>query len=329
MTSVFLTGATGLIGGNIAQQLTARGDEVRALVRPGSATGPLEEIGVTIVRGDVSDADAVLRAAQESEYAIHSAAVLGGPSQSPDEHESVNVVGTRNVLDAAKKLGMFRVVSLSTTTFFDARDEPLTEHSPLDPSPSDDPYTLTKRRAFLDAMSRVADGQDICIVISGGAFGPSPLAERSMAVPSFNQRAVAAIQGELTSYVSFPVPWVYAADVATASISALERGVAGERYLAFGRPEDVGSIPFFCNVACEVAGSPNRVDPVPTDDLDREEVAARLGPSIVALGRKRFPEPFFRNELTVERLAYRPMPLQDGLAITIPWLRLHHLLQQP
>jgi dihydroflavonol-4-reductase len=328
MTSVFLTGATGLIGGNIAQQLRERGDEVHALVRPGSEAGPLEEMGVRVVRGDVSDAEAVRRAADKSEYAIHSAAVLGGPRQRPDEHESVNVQGTGNVLDTAREVGVARVVSLSTTTFFEARDEPLTEHSPLDPSPSEDPYTLTKRRAFLDAMRRVEEGEDICIVISGGAYGPSPLAERSMAIPSFNQRAVAAIQGELTSYVSFPVPWVFAADVAAASIAAMERGVAGERYLAFGRQEDVGSIPFFCNVACEVAGSPNRVVPVPPEDLDRPEVAARLGPSIVALGRKRFPEPLFRNDLTVERLAYTPMPLVDGLGITVPWLRLHNLLRE-
>jgi dihydroflavonol-4-reductase len=327
MTTVFLTGATGLIGANIARLLTSRGDAVRALVRPGSPADPLEDMGVTVVRGDIADFESVLQAATGADCAIHSAAVLGGPSQRIEEHESVNVVGTRNVLDAAAKRGLSRVVSLSTTTFFEAYDEPLTEHSPLDPSPSGDPYTQTKRLAYLDAMRRVDAGQDICVVISGGAFGPSPLAERSMVVPSFNQRAVAAIRGELTSYVSFPVPWVYAEDVASASVAALELGVAGERYLAFGLPADVGSIPFFCNTACEVAGSPRRVATVPRDALDDPAVAARLGPSIVALGKKRFPEPFFRNDQTVERLHYRPMPLADALGVTIPWLRQHDLLR--
>ncbi len=328
MRSVFLTGATGLIGANIAQLLRGRGDAVRALVRPGSPAGPLEEMGVIVVRGDITDPDAVMRAAEGADCAIHSAAVLGGPRQPPEEHEAVNVDGTRNVFSAAAGLGLSRVVSLSTTTFFQASDHPLTEQSPLDPSPSTDPYTQSKRRAYLEAMSRVAEGQDICVVISGGAFGPSPLAERSMAVPSFNQRAVAAIQGELTRHVSFPVPWVYAADVAAASVAALERGVAGERYLAFGRQEDVGSIPFFCNMACEVAGSPRRVASVSTEELDRPEVAESFGPSLVALARKRFPEPLFRNDLTVERLGYRPLPLVEGLEATVPWLRSHKLLQE-
>src|SRR3954452_5693684 len=136
MSRVFLTGATGMIGSNIA-------------------------------RGDTTDADAVLRAADGCEYVIHSAAVLGGQTQVAGEHEAVNVVGTGHVLDAAATVGATRVVQLSTTTFFDAQDAPLTEHSPLDPNPSDDPYTVTKRAAYLDAMHRVDGGQDICIVISG------------------------------------------------------------------------------------------------------------------------------------------------------------------
>ena len=57
MSRVFLTGATGMIGSNIAEQLVERGDDVRALVREGSDAAPLEAMGVEIVRGDITDAD--------------------------------------------------------------------------------------------------------------------------------------------------------------------------------------------------------------------------------------------------------------------------------
>ena len=224
MTTIFLTGATGLIGSNVAEQLVERGDQVRALVRPGSDARGLEALGVSVVRGDVRDADSVRRAAEDCRFAIHSAAVLGGPVQAPEEHEAVNVRGTAHVLDAAAEFGFECAVALSTTTFFEVAGEPLREGSPLDPSPSTDPYTQTKRRAFLDAMRRVQEGQDVRIVVSGGAFGRAPLPERSMAVPSFNQRAVAAIEGELRESVAFPIPWVYAADVARAAVRALDRG---------------------------------------------------------------------------------------------------------
>jgi nucleoside-diphosphate-sugar epimerase len=315
-----------MIGANMAKLLRERGDGVRALVRLGSETRPLEELGVEIVRGDVTDAGEVLGAAEGSEYAIHSAALLGGPTQAMDEFMMVNAAGAGNVFDAAAKVGIRRVVALSTTTFFDMWNEPFTEHSPLDPTPSEDPYTQTKRAAYLDAMARVDDGQDICIVISGGAYGPSPLPERSMVAPSFNQRAALAIEGKLTEYVAIPVPWVYGDDVAGASITALERGVAGERYLGFGRPEDVSSMVAFCNLACEVAGSPNRVQEVTTDQLDDPDVQARFGPSLIALAKRKYPTPWFRNEQTVERLGYEPLSLEEGLRRTIPWLREKKLL---
>ncbi|MBW2422785.1 MAG: NAD-dependent epimerase/dehydratase family protein [Deltaproteobacteria bacterium] len=322
MSSVFLTGATGLIGSNIAEQLCARGDEVQALVRPGSDAGALESLGVRIVRGDITNVDDVLRAAQGCELAIHSAAVLGGASQDLGEHEAVNVRGAANVYDAAEKLRMERVVALSTTTFFEASEEPLTEHSPLDPNPSQDPYTITKRQAFIDAMQRAEKGQHICVVISGGAYGPAPLAQRAMLAPSFNQRAVDAIKGELSENVAFPIPWVYAPDVAAASVAALERGVSGERYLAFGQPEDVGSIAFFCNKACEAAGVAHRVSEVTAADIDRDPALAEAyGPSLVALLRKRFPTPFFRYPQTLERLDYQPLSLDEGMRRTVAWLR--------
>ena len=44
-----------------------------------------------------------------------------------------------------------------------------------------------------------------------------------------------------------------------------------------------------------------------------------------ALARQRFPEPYFVNDLTVERLDYRPVPLDDALRVTLDWLRATHL----
>ena len=78
MTCVLVTGATGLIGSNICKQLIEQGDTVRALVRDLGAAQGLADLGVTLVQGDIADAESVLRAAEGAEAAIHSAAVLGG-----------------------------------------------------------------------------------------------------------------------------------------------------------------------------------------------------------------------------------------------------------
>jgi nucleoside-diphosphate-sugar epimerase len=327
MKTVFVTGGTGLIGSNICEQLIRRGDRVRALARPGSETGPLRDLGVEIVEGDITDAASVTRAAEGCEGVIHSAAVLGGPTQDMGEHQRVNTGGVANVFDAAQAVGIQRVVTLGTTTYFDFKTSPLTESSPVDPDASGDPYTVTKCAAFLEAMRRADAGLDVSVVIPGGTFGPAPAVHRAMAPPSFNLRIVWALQGNFDAAVSFPIPWSLASDVAYASIAALDRGRRGEKYLAFAGQGDVSTMATFCNRACEIAGVPHRVREITATDLDAsEEVRNRVGPSLVALAHQRFPEPYFVNELTVERLDYHPQSIDDGLRATVEWLHHHDLV---
>jgi nucleoside-diphosphate-sugar epimerase len=282
---------------------------------------------VTVVEGDITDAGSVTKAAEGCDGVIHSAAVLGGPSQDMGEHQRVNTGGVANVLDAAEANGITRVVTLGTTTYFDFKNSPLTEHSPFDPNAAGDPYTVTKGAAFLEAMRRAETGLDVCVVIPGGTFGPAPGVNRAMEPPSFNLRIVWALLGKFDAAVAFPIPWSLASDVAYASIAALDRGVRGEKYLAFARQEDVSTMAAFCNRACELAGVPHRVHEISAAELDaNEDVRKRVGPSLEALAHQKFPEPFFVNDLTVERLDYHPQSIDDGLQATIDWLYRHDLV---
>lgn len=327
MSSIFVTGGTGLIGSNICQQLVERGDTVHALARPGSDTGGLVELGVKIVEGDITDTASVRRAADGCEFAIHSAAVLGGASQDMGEHQRVNTGGVANVFDAAEQLGMKRVVTLGTTTYFHFEDSPLSERSPLHPNPAGDPYTQTKRAAFVEAMRRAEEGMDVCVVIPGGTFGPAPCVQRSMEAPSYNLRIVLGSEGKFNEAVQFPIPWSYAADVAFVAIAALEKGIRGEKYLAFANAEDVGSMAMFVNRAMEIAGNPNRVHDITVADLDADPALRdRVGPSLDALARTRFPVPYFDNAHTRSLLGYRPKSLDEGLRATVAWLREHKLM---
>lgn len=327
MSTIFLTGATGLIGSNIAAQLLARGDRVRALVRPGSDGSDLDALGVEIARGDITDPDDVRRAAEGCDAAIHSAAVLGGASQDAEEHARVNTDGARAVLDAARELGMRRTVTLGTTTYFDFDAEPLSEHSPLHPNPASDPYTQSKRLAYIEAMDRAASGQDVCVVIPGGTFGPAPCVARSMEAPSYNLRIALTARGEFAESVQFPIPWTYAPDVAAIVVAALDRGVSGETYLAFTSADDVGSMAMFCNRAMELAGLPQRVEEITRAQLDADPALQdAIGPSLVALVQRDFPEPFFTNELTRARLGHESKSLDDALLETIAWMRTAGLL---
>jgi nucleoside-diphosphate-sugar epimerase len=313
---VLVTGATGLVGSNVCRMVLARGDEATALVRPAANTAELAALGVVLAKGDVTDAASVKRAAEGCDGAVHCAAMLGGLSQNIDEFRAVNVDGTMNVLDAA----LARTVVLSTTTFFAMDAHPLTESSPVADA-SNDPYTITKREAFLEMTARAHNGQDVIVVVPGGIYGPAPVVERALAPTSFNRAILSALRGRLGEYVRFPIPWVFVDDVARATLLALERGEAGGRYIAMGQPDDAVSTAAFLNRACELAGVEHRLVDVDVNDGNASELERTFGPSLVQLARRSYPTPFFDNAATVTALDYHPTSLDGGLVNTIDWLR--------
>ena len=318
MTTYLVTGGTGLIGSNVCRLLVEQGDSVRALVRPGSEYGPLTEIGVEAVEGDVQSLEDFLRAGDGCEFIVNSAALLGGAAQNIEEQKLTNVGGSYNAYDAASTLGI-RCVTLSSTPFLDHR-ETLTEDATVAADWSDDPYTQTKGAAFVEAKRRAAqDGADIIVVIPGGTYGPGVVLSRAMQATSYNRVIRGAVNGKLSDYVTYPVPWVFAADVASVCLAAATKGTSGRTYLAFGA-EDAQSTAAWLNVALEVAGRDHRITEVTIDPGD-PEAEARYGATLVELAQRRFPVPWFDNSVTRAELGYAPRSLRQGMEQTIPWLR--------
>lgn len=189
--------------------------------------------------------------------------------------------------------------------------------------PPDDPYTVTKLAAFREVHRRAEDGEDVLTCHPGAIYGPGLVAQRALHRTSFNRVLLAAMRGKLTAYLGFPVTWVAAADVASGSIAALDRGVPGSRYWLMGRPEDEISTAAGCNRACELAGVEHRVE-----DLDHrtapQEVLDMFGPTLYAIAEAAAdadrPLRTAANP-THDQLGYDPMSLDEGLGLLIPWLR--------
>ncbi|HXN62884.1 MAG TPA: NAD-dependent epimerase/dehydratase family protein [Acidimicrobiales bacterium] len=323
MSTIFVTGGTGLTGANVCQQLAQRGDAVRALVRNPDEAAALGELGIELVQGDIARAEDVLAAAKGCEAAIHTAALLGGASQDMADFQAVNVVGTTNVLEAGRAHGMRRVVALSTSTFFDLTQPGPREQAPVLAHPPDDPYTVTKLAAFREVHERAEAGDDVLTCHPGAIYGPSLVTRRALHPTSFNAVLLGAIRGRIPMFLDFPVTWVAAADVAGGSIAALDRGVSGERYWLVGRPEDEVSTAAGCNRACAIAGVEHRVEDVDYRS-DPEALIAAFGPTLMAIAEaaantERTPRS--AANLTAERLGYDPMSLDDGLELLIGWLR--------
>jgi dihydroflavonol-4-reductase len=318
MAKYLVTGGTGLIGSNVCRLMIEAGDQVRALVRPGSEYEQLEAIGVETFQGDIQSGEDFLRAAEGCEAIVHSAALLGGNAQDMAESQKSNAEGAYHAYDAAAKHG-FRVVALSSTPFF-KHETTLTEDAEVADNWSDDPYTLTKGAAYVEAMRRVAEsGEDIVITIPGGTFGPGLVLSRAMSRTSFNRAIRAAVNGKIHDYVSYPVPWVFAEDVAAGCVAAITKGTKGRKYLLFGK-EDAQTNAVFLNTACEVAGVDHRVAELKIDPNNPEHVAT-YGETLVELAQRHYPVPWFDNTITRQDLGYAPRSLREAMEQTIPWLR--------
>jgi dihydroflavonol-4-reductase len=117
---VFVTGATGFIGSEVARRLRARGDHVRALVRNPAKAAELQAIGCELVAGELDDLAAIRSGMEGCDAVIHGAAIyeVGIPkSRRPAMYEA-NVKGTENVLRAALDLKVAKVVYVSTVNAF-------------------------------------------------------------------------------------------------------------------------------------------------------------------------------------------------------------------
>ena len=280
--------------------------------RVGPGGGPQDVAGVGDVAGHDLDAQG------------HEGTGVGTwASQNLPDFEAVNVDGTRHVLDAAEALGLRRVVAVSTGTFFDTAGGLEREDAPVMKEPSSDPYTITKMKAFQDAMARAAAGQDVVTTHPGAIYGPSPVASNALGRTSFNRVLLSALRQRITRYLTFPVSWVFAEDIARGCLLALDGGVSGERYMLDGRPEDIVSTAEACNRISALAGLDHRVEDIAaSDDPELIEV---FGPTLVAIAAKlasaQPPRRALTESKTYKRLGYDPRSLDDGLRITTSWFR--------
>ena len=159
--AVLVTGAGGFIGSHLVEELLARGQRVRALVRYTSSggIGLLDAIParlrerLDVCHGDIRDARAVRQAAAGCTRIYHLAALIGIPYSyvAPDSYVAVNVQGTLHVLEAAREQGVERVVVTSTSEVYGtAQYTPIDELHPLN---AQSPYAATKVGADQLALS--------------------------------------------------------------------------------------------------------------------------------------------------------------------------------
>jgi len=171
-STCFITGATGFVGGHLAEACAGRGHKVRTIARASSDTALLDRIGAEIISGDILDAHTVRKAVDGADVIIHCAGKVGdhGPV---DEYRTVNVEALRVILEACKGKPLTRFVHMSSLGVYEARHHHGTDESDPLPATHLDGYSQTKVEADRLALEyQRKHGVPVVVLRPGFVYGP-------------------------------------------------------------------------------------------------------------------------------------------------------------
>ncbi|HET90696.1 MAG TPA: NAD-dependent epimerase/dehydratase family protein [Chloroflexi bacterium] len=224
-----ITGATGFLGHTLCPYLVERGYPLRALVRPSSTWDFVRDLGVELRWGDIREPDAVHAAVQGCRAVIHAAGEFRFWGKR-DDFFTVNLEGTRTMLEAARQAQVERFIYISTVAVVGAPHSSTVIDEEYPPAPQDD-YQRSKLAAEHLALHYYHHYGLPSIVLRPGAFyGPG---SRYAFNRLFFEDPLKGIQVQVHhgKHVNFPI---YIQDVAQAIERALERGRPGQVYNVSG-----------------------------------------------------------------------------------------------
>jgi NAD+-dependent farnesol dehydrogenase len=170
-----VTGATGFIGGRLVRLLSARGENVVALCRETSDVTALKQYNIEVRRGDIGNGRSLDDLFYGVDRIYHLAAYARNWARNPDTYTRVNVDGLRNVLQAAVRTGVSKVVFVSSeVTFGPSNGSPVTE-KPINDADIFNDYQQSKIIAESVVPDYISQGLEVVIVNPSRLFGPGLL----------------------------------------------------------------------------------------------------------------------------------------------------------
>jgi dihydroflavonol-4-reductase len=222
---ILVTGGTGFVGGAVVRALLKRGAAVRVLARNPEKARTLEAQGVDIALGDLLDPSSLERAMQGVETLYHVAAVyeLGG-TVDEETMRRTEIDGTRNVLEAARKANVKKIVYTSTVYTIGAAKGQVGTESTVHRGYYLNRYERAKCDTEQLVLEYVRQGLPIVIVNPAGIYGPNDFKISGRSI-------ITAIRGGYPAVCEMTWPVIYIDDAAEGHVLAAERGRIGERYI--------------------------------------------------------------------------------------------------
>jgi dihydroflavonol-4-reductase len=319
--TVVVTGANGHVGANLVRALLAEGRSVRALVY--HSRRALQGLEVELVEGDVRDFASLQRGFEGAEVVYHLAAHISIRMNEWPLVEAINVLGTRNVVEASLQGGIRRLVHFSSIHAFNEQphDKPVDESRPLKipESPDIAPYDRSKAAGEREVRQGIARGLDAIIINPTAIVGPHDY------YPShFGQAILSLAQGNLPVLVPGGFNWVDVRDLIAGAMRAEREAPTGAKYLLSGHWLSVADV---AALITELTGvrAPYVVCPI---------WLARLGlPFSMTFARLTGTRPLYTkvsldsllayryisHDKATRELAYHPRPFRETLLDTLRW----------
>lgn len=325
-----ITGATGLLGGNLAGHLAGEGHEVIATKRGSSKTSHLDEFDIDWVDASLDDVDSLARAFDGADVVFHCAAAVSVQYEVRPWIYAANVNGTKNVLDAVRQSGAKRLVHCSTVGAIG----PSTDGTPCDETQTwnndqfglADAYTSTKYESQKLVLEAAKDDVDAVVVNPGYMIGPYD------ARPSSGELVVQIVKRKIPGYPPGRNTFVDVRDVVRGMAAAAEKGRRGELYIMAGH-----NIPYreFFDLVSHLAGTRPISFPAP------QFAATVLGWAGDLYSKATGNEPLlnsatvrwsttngfiFSSEKAQRELGYEISPLEPAIQSALDWFRAHDML---
>jgi nucleoside-diphosphate-sugar epimerase len=228
---VLVTGASGFLGGELVKQLVARGEKVRIIRRPQSNLFFLKtmESQLEILEGDILDITSLEEAMTGVDKVYHSAAMISYDSASHDQMYKVNVEGTANVVNAALKMQVKKLLHVSSIAAIGAKPgpEPITETVKWEKHPCNTYYGITKMLAEREVFRGIEEGLP-AVIINPGIIVGTGHDEHKATMRVFKRIA----GGKFPFFMRGTNGFADVEDVAKAAILLMDSDLQGERFIA-------------------------------------------------------------------------------------------------
>jgi dihydroflavonol-4-reductase len=317
--TIAVTGATGHVGANLVRTLLIKSNIVRVVLHKNRQA--VQGLDVEVVEGDVCNLYSLQKAFEGADVVYNLAAYISLSMNEWQKCKSINVIGTRNVVEACLLSGVRRLVHFSSIHALEQKPEdvPVDEMRSLVISHNHPPYDCSKADGEREVLKGIEKGLNAIIINPTGIIGPHDY------YPShFGQVLLSLACGKLLGLINGGFDWVDVRDVVKGAMQAEKLAPMGAKYLLSGHWASMRTLSTMIDEILAVE-PPNFVCPMWLADIG--------APFATALARLVGKRPLYtrvsmaalhgnRNishDKATRELGYCPRPLRETLVDTIRW----------